>query len=86
VDTKVGFVSTFVLTTVVSVSYCSSTLKCFLTVKTVNKRLSDNFYNKKLREGGVSILWVLKDVLATDTRDPHYVFCFTFAVKNPLSY
>jgi hypothetical protein len=48
--------------------------------------LSDNFYNKKLREGGVSILWVLKDVLATDTRDPHYVFCFTFAVKNPLSY
>jgi len=48
--------------------------------------LSDNFYNKKLREGGVSILWVLKDVLATDTRDLHYVFCFTFAVKNPLSY
>ena len=64
-----SFVSTFVLTIVVFVSYCSRILKCFLTVKTVNKRLSDNFYNKKLREGGVSILWVLKDVLATDTRE-----------------
>ncbi|SMB49066.1 hypothetical protein SPRA44_690014 [Serratia proteamaculans] len=64
-----SFMSTFVLTAVVFVSYCSRTLKCFLTVKTVNKRLSDNFYNKKLREGGVSILWVLKDVLATDTRE-----------------